>query len=85
MAMTTIVQGVGTRIKIAVQATEPTMAKTRNPTSIARATIGIRSQNLTIEEAEGGDSWFISASEFYDLIAAIEHRRRLTGIYRLTT
>ncbi len=54
-AAATIDQGAGMRIKIAVQATEPTMAKTRNPTTIARTTIGIRSQNLTIEEAEGGD------------------------------
>ena len=63
MAMAAIDQGAGMRIKIAVQATEPTMAKTRNPTTIARATIGIRAQNLTIEEAEGGDWWFISVME----------------------
>ena len=55
MAMAPMDQGAGMRITIAVQATEPTMAKTKNPTTIARATIGIRSQNLTIKEIEGGD------------------------------
>ena len=55
MAIVPIDQGAGMRIMIAIQATEPTIAKTRNPTTIARTTIGIRSQNLTIEEAEGGD------------------------------
>jgi hypothetical protein len=61
--MAPIDQGAGMRITIAIQATDPTMAKTRNPTTIARATIGIRSHNLTIEEAEGGDWWFISLME----------------------
>ena len=61
--MAPIDQGAGMRITIAIQATDPTMAKTRNPTTIARATIGIRSQNLTIEEPEGGDGWFISVME----------------------
>jgi hypothetical protein len=61
--MTTIDHGAGMRIKIAFHATEPTMAKTRNPVTIAWTANGIRSQNLAIEETEGGDWWFISLIE----------------------
>jgi hypothetical protein len=63
MAKTTPDQGAGMSIKIKFKATLLMIAKTRNPTTIARTTIGIRSQNLTIEECEGGGCWFISVME----------------------
>ena len=51
------------RIKIVVQAREPTIAKARNPRTIARTNTGIRFHNLTIVEAEGGDWGFVSLTE----------------------
>ncbi len=60
MAKATPDQGAGMRIKIKFKATVLKIEKTSNPTAIARTAIGIRSQNLTIEESDGGGCWFIS-------------------------
>jgi hypothetical protein len=53
--MVMIDQGAGIRVKIAARAREPTIAKTRNPRTIARTTVGILAHDLAIEEARDGD------------------------------
>jgi hypothetical protein len=66
MAVTMNAQGAGMRITIAVHPKEPTIAKTRNPTTIARTTTGTRFHNLSIEEAEGEDCLFVSVMESFN-------------------
>jgi len=58
MAKATTDQGAGMRVKIKFKATVVKIETTSNPKSIARTAIGIRSQNLTIEEADGG-GWMV--------------------------
>lgn len=57
MAIATLDQAAGMRITIKLKATLPMIEKTNNPTVIARTAIGIRSQNLTIEEVSGEGCW----------------------------
>jgi hypothetical protein len=64
----TIDQGAGTETKIAVQAKEPTIAKTRKPTTMARIITGIRAHNLLSEDTEGVSCWFISVIETTSLV-----------------